>query len=94
MAGAILLLGAGVAALLAFRKKSEPIDRDLESKMIGTELAALPVESRNYIFRLLLTNDPANDAGAYAGAIHQLTPMGVFPFTVRRLVEIAKERFG
>ena len=90
-----LLIGAGLLLLAGSKKKkAAETDPHLESQMIGTELLPLPAESRTAIMRLLLTNDPANDAGVYAGAIAQLTQLATLPFTVNALTRIAKERFG
>ncbi len=93
-AAIVLLAGLGAGLLFLGRKKKPEIDRDLESKMIGAELSTLPEASRNKVFELLLTDNPANDAGVYAGAIAQLTQLATFPFTVHKLTEIAGERFG
>ena len=89
-----LLIGAGLLLAFGSKKKKVATDPHRESQMIGTELAPLPEESRLYIMRLLLTNDPANDAGVYAGAIAQLSQLATLPVTTNKLVEIAKERFG
>jgi hypothetical protein len=61
--------------------------------MAAVIIAALPVEARTKVFELLLTNNPANDAGVYAGAIAQLSQLATFPFTVAALMRIAGERF-
>ena len=111
MAAGVLVLGlAAVGLFLGTRLSRTQSERnklatETESRMIGQELAPLPEESRNFIFRLLLTDDPANDAGVYAGAIAQLSQFAArqpegggpeigFPFTIAKLTEIAKERFG
>ena len=88
----LALIALGVAALLMLSKKG---GKRSESQAIGTELAGLPEESRNFIMRLLLTDDPANNAEVYASTILQLQgqPFGA-PATIARLTEISQERFG
>jgi hypothetical protein len=82
----LLALGAGALFVLSRKGKTD------EAQAIGAELKGLPEETRSFIFRLLLTDDPSFTRETYVNAAVNMQAVGRHRTAVR-LMNVADERF-